>query len=29
MNTGWIVNLQFGISIHKKDRHRVKYYLGM
>lgn len=21
MNTGWIVNLQFGISLHKKDRH--------
>lgn len=21
MNTGWIVNLQFGIYLHKKDRH--------
>ena len=21
MYTGWIVNLQFGISLHKKDRH--------
>lgn len=21
MNIGWIVNLQFGISLHKKDRH--------
>lgn len=21
MSTGWIVNLQFGISLHKKDRH--------
>jgi hypothetical protein len=21
MNTGWIVNLQFGIKLHKKDRY--------